>query len=78
VGSDPAVAAPDAAQEPQPIDIAADMGATTATSATTESRKPSHDEIAELAYRRYLDRGGQHGSDFDDWLEAERALRQPE
>ena len=36
---------------------------------------PSHDEIAEAAYRRYLSRGGQHGRDFDDWLEAEHELR---
>lgn len=70
------MASPAATQEPEAIDIAADMGATAATSATTDSRKPSHDEIAELAYRRYLDRGGQHGSDFEDWLEAERALRE--
>lgn len=36
---------------------------------------PSFEEIAEAAYRRYLERGGNHGQDFDDWLEAERALR---
>ena len=36
---------------------------------------PSHDEIAEAAYRRYLDRGGRDGADFDDWVEAERELR---
>lgn len=37
---------------------------------------PSHDEIAEAAYQRYLSRGGSHGSDFDDWVEAERQLRE--
>lgn len=36
---------------------------------------PTHDEIAEAAYRRYLSRGGGHGQDFDDWLEAERELQ---
>jgi len=36
---------------------------------------PSHEEIAEAAYQRYLSRGRRHGSDFDDWLEAERDLR---
>jgi hypothetical protein len=36
---------------------------------------PTYDEIAEAAYHRYLSRGGGNGSDFDDWLEAERALR---
>jgi hypothetical protein len=39
-------------------------------------RTPTADEIAEAAYRRYLERGGEHGRDFDDWLEAERSLRQ--
>ena len=38
-------------------------------------RTPSPEEIAEAAYRRYLERGGEHGRDFDDWLEAERSLR---
>jgi len=36
---------------------------------------PTHDEIAEAAYHRYLSRQGSGGSDFDDWLEAERDLR---
>ena len=36
---------------------------------------PSYDEIAEAAYVRYLGRGGNHGGDFDDWVEAERQLR---
>ncbi len=36
---------------------------------------PSYEEIAEAAYLRYLERGGQHGYDFDDWVDAERSLR---
>lgn len=36
---------------------------------------PTHTEIAEAAYHRYLSRGGTHGQDFDDWIEAERELR---
>jgi hypothetical protein len=36
---------------------------------------PSHAEIAEAAYHRYLSRGRTHGRDFDDWMEAERELR---
>ena len=27
------------------------------------------------AYEMYLERGGQHGLDFDDWVRAERELR---
>jgi hypothetical protein len=38
------------------------------------SSSPSYDEIAQAAYQRYLERGGGHGSDFDDWVEAERQL----
>lgn len=37
--------------------------------------RPSEDEIRERAYHRYLQRGGGHGMDFEDWLEAERELR---
>jgi len=36
---------------------------------------PSYDDIARAAYLRYLQRGGRNGSDFDDWLEAERELK---
>lgn len=36
---------------------------------------PSYDDIARAAYERYLSRGGDHGRDFDDWLEAEQRLR---
>jgi len=36
---------------------------------------PTHDEIAVAAYHRYLSRQGAGGSDFDDWVEAERDLR---
>jgi len=31
--------------------------------------------IAKRAYELYLERGGQHGADLDDWLEAERQLK---
>jgi hypothetical protein len=36
---------------------------------------PTEDEIRMRAYHRYLERGGGHGMDFDDWLAAERELR---
>lgn len=40
-------------------------------------RDPTPDEIAEAAYHRYLSRqaGQGTGSEFDDWVEAERELR---
>jgi hypothetical protein len=27
------------------------------------------------AYHRYLERGGEHGLEFNDWVEAERDLK---
>jgi hypothetical protein len=36
---------------------------------------PSYHEIAVAAYLRYLERGGHDGRDFDDWIEAETALK---
>jgi len=36
---------------------------------------PTFEQISEAAYHRYLQRGGQDGHDFDDWLDAERSLR---
>ena len=38
--------------------------------------QPSHDDIAHAAYLRYLNRGGGDGQDFEDWLHAERELKQ--
>ena len=56
------------------IDTAADMRVAGDIDSAT-GRTPSYEEIAEAAYRRYLERGGEHGRDFDDWVEAERTLR---
>ena len=36
---------------------------------------PSEEDIRVRAYLRYLERGGGHGLEFDDWVEAERELR---
>ena len=33
------------------------------------------DAVAKRAYEIYQNRGGSHGADLDDWLEAERQLR---
>jgi hypothetical protein len=49
--------------------------ADTVRAGSTGNIEPSHDEIAEAAYERYLSRGGAHGQDVDDWMEAERELR---
>ncbi len=49
---------------------AADVARTTAAQAA-----PTMEEIARRAYEIYLQRGGQHGQDMNDWLAAERELR---
>ena len=53
---------------------AADMSTGPVPSASSAD-VPSFEEISEAAYHRYLSRGGNHGQDWDDWLEAERELR---
>ena len=42
-------------------------------SRTAEAR-PTDEEIELYAYQIYIERGGAHGHDVDDWLHAEREL----
>ena len=37
-------------------------------------RKPSGEEIARRAHQLYLQRGGEHGKDVEDWVRAEKEL----
>jgi hypothetical protein len=39
---------------------------------------PSHADIATRAYDLFVERGGKDGSDWDDWLRAERELTNPQ
>jgi hypothetical protein len=39
-------------------------------------RRASETEIAQRAYEIYQARGGEHGADFNDWLQAERELNE--
>jgi hypothetical protein len=39
------------------------------------THRPSHDEIARLAFSYWEERGRQGGSATEDWQRAERALR---
>lgn len=59
--------------------LAADAAIASTTETTEEFAgaevTPTEDEIRTRAYHRYLERGGGHGMDFEDWLEAERELR---
>ena len=40
-----------------------------------EGHEPTEDDVRRRAYERYLERGGGNGTDFEDWLEAEREVR---
>jgi hypothetical protein len=42
---------------------------------TSMASEPSEHDIRLRAYQRYLERGGGHGQEFEDWVEAERELR---
>ena len=37
--------------------------------------KKSEKKIAERAHQKYIERGGTHGNDMADWLEAEKELK---
>jgi hypothetical protein len=39
------------------------------------SSEPSPEDIRMRAYHRYLERGGGHGMEFDDWVMAEHELK---
>jgi len=53
----------------------AEMANDSAIDSATMQASPSEEDIRERAYHRYLQRGGGHGLDFEDWLEAERELK---
>jgi hypothetical protein len=42
---------------------------------TVAPPQPSEEDIRVRAYHRYLERGAGHGTDFDDWVEAEKDLK---
>jgi len=65
----------DAAARPTTRRRAAGAPSTAGAADDAGVHNPTHGQIAEAAYRRYLNRGGEHGRDFDDWLEAEQELR---
>ena len=45
------------------------------TRSDSMSSEPNEEDIRLRAYHRYLQRGGDHGLAFDDWVEAERELK---
>jgi hypothetical protein len=41
---------------------------------TVRASAPGRDEIARRSYDLFIARGGEHGHDLEDWLEAESTL----
>jgi Protein of unknown function (DUF2934) len=62
-----------AARETEPQGVEA-SGVPVSFRPRREDRSPSHEQIALHAYHLWLARGQPGGSDWDDWLEAERQL----
>jgi len=60
--------------------LAVDAGNTSTSESNSEvqgkqvTRTPTAEEIQLRAYEMYVGRGGIHGLDTDDWLQAEREL----
>ena len=46
--------------------------------AASPDLRSDREQIAQRAYYLYLDRGHADGSALDDWLRAEREIRQPD
>jgi len=42
---------------------------------STQTAIVSSENVARRAYEFFLDRGGEHGQDLNDWFRAERELR---
>lgn len=61
---------PGAPVPPEPVRAEA---VTSESSSATWS--PTEEDIRVRAYHRYLERGGSHGLEFDDWVEAEKELK---
>ena len=68
-------------KEPKPADGAtgpakAKRPSTSKSNGNGGRASVSSDEVARKAYEIYESRGGQHGADFDDWIQAERQLKE--
>ena len=40
----------------------------------TQRRELSAEEVSKHAYNLYIQRGGEHGKDIEDWITAEKQL----
>jgi hypothetical protein len=61
---------------PEALDVANDSGGGVDAGDTSAAVAPNSAEVQRRAYELYVERGGRHGKDLDDWYEAERQLRE--
>jgi hypothetical protein len=47
-----------------------------AAAASGTTAIPTPEDVARRAFELFCERGGEHGHDLEDWLRAERELRQ--
>jgi hypothetical protein len=62
-------------RDDNPAGIPSEAGDDAPLESMSMGSEPSEEDIRMRAYHRYLERGGGHGTDFEDWLEAERELK---
>ena len=55
--------------------IASEAGDDAPLESMSMGSEPNEEDIRMRAYHRFLERGGAPGNDFEDWLEAERELK---
>jgi hypothetical protein len=67
------IATPDTAVAHDAVEATSVSPATSQASVSMAS-EPSEDDIRLRAYHRYLERGGGHGMDFEDWVQARQDL----
>lgn len=59
----------------EPTDRTETDAATREMQSAPVDREPSEEDIRCRAYELYLERGGEHGLDFDDWVRAKEELK---
>jgi Protein of unknown function (DUF2934) len=68
-------AAPKAAAKPHKSAENRTAAKKTVVSANSNGKSISHDQVALLAHRFFIERGRTHGHHEEDWFRAEQALR---
>ncbi len=59
---------------PKAVKAGTSQGKKIGTSASSTKPAPTYEEIAKRSFEIYLERGGEHGHDAQDWARAEAEL----